>query len=164
MHGGAGVGVLPGVSGSAGVRVGLLGPRWRLDVGADRTFRTQATFPAEPDVGARFTMWSGTVLGCYVPTRRRLEFPVCGGASAGLMRAEGFGGGRNRNVRSAWVAAVLAPGLVWLPHPNVGLGASVDAFVAVRRPRFNGELRPDLYVAAPVAARALGFVEFRWGS
>lgn len=165
IHGGAGVGVQPGVSGSAGARVGLFGPRWRVEAGGDRTFRTRRTFPTEPDVGARFTMWSGTVRGCYVPTRKRLEFPVCGGASAGFIRAEGFGGGRNRDVRSAWVAAVVSPGLVWLPHPNVGLGASLDALVAVRRPSFSGEQRPELlYAAAPVAARALGFVEFRWGS
>lgn len=168
LHGGAGVGVLPGISGSAGVRLGLLGPRWRVEGGADRTFRTQETFPEEPDAGARFTMWSGTVRGCYVPTWRRLEFPVCGGASAGLVRAEGFGGGRNQDAGIVWAAAVVAPGLVWLPHPNVGLGASVDAFVAVWRPNFTGELQPnldsELYVAAPVAARALGFVEFRWGS
>lgn len=164
VHGGAGVGVLPGVSGSAGVRVGLLGPRWLVEAGADRTFRTQATFPAEPGVGARFTMWSGTVRGCYVPTWRRLEFPVCGGGSAGLIRADGFGGSRNRRVDSGWVAAVFAPGLVWLPHPNIGVGASVDAFVALWRPSFDGEARPELYTPAPVAARALGFVEFRWGS
>lgn len=168
VHGGAGVGVLPGVSGSAGFRLGLLGPRWRVEGGADRTFQTQETFATEPEAGARFTMWSGTVRGCYAPAWRRLEFPVCGGASAGRVRAQGFGGGRTRNPATLWAAAVVAPGLLWLPHPNVGLGASVDALVAMWRPNFTGELQPgtelDLYVAAPVAARALGFVEFRWGS
>ena len=165
LHGGGGVGVLPGVSGSAGLRVGLLGPRWRVEVGADRTFRTQAIFPSEPDVGADFTMWSGTARGCYVLTGGPLEFPLCGGPSAGLLRAEGFGGDRNRTVRSWWVGVAVAPSLVWLPHPNVGLGASVDAFVPVWRPSFSGEDRPELlYTPAPVAARALGFVEFRWGS
>ncbi len=165
LHGGGGVGVLPGVSGSAGLRVGVLGPRWRAEVGADRTFRTQQTFPSEPGVGADFTMWSGTVRGCYVPSLGQLEFPLCGGASAGLIRAEGFGGARNRTVGSWWVGAAVAPSLVWLPHPNVGLGASIDASVAVWRPSFSGEDRPDLlYTPAPVAAQALGFVEFRWGS
>lgn len=165
LHGGGGVGVLPGVSGTAGLRVGVLGAHWRAELGADRTFRTDTTFPLEPGVGADFTMWSGTARGCYVPTHGRLEFPLCGGASAGLIRAAGFGGARNRTVRSWWVGAAVAPSLVWLPHPNVGLGASVDAFVAIWRPSFSGEERPQLlYTPAPVAARALGFVEFRWGS
>ena len=165
LQGGGGVGMLPGGSGSAGLRVGVLGPRWRAEVGVDRTFRTRATFPAEPGVGADFTMWSGTVRACYVLTRGRLEFPLCGGASAGPLRVEGFGSARNRTVSSWWVGAAVAPGLVWLPHANVGLGASVDAFVAVWRPSFSGEDRPDLlYTPAPVAARALGFVELRWGS
>ncbi|MBV1859614.1 MAG: hypothetical protein KUG77_14465 [Nannocystaceae bacterium] len=164
VHGGAGVGLLPGLWGRAGVRLGMLGPRWRVEVGADRTFRTRATFPAEPDVGAEFTMWSGTTRGCYVPARGRLEFPMCVGGSGGLSRAEGFGGARNRQVRSWWIGAVVAPSLVWRPHPNLGLGASADALVVLRRPVFSGEERPDLYTTAPVAVQALGFVELRWGS
>ncbi len=154
----------PGVSGRAGVRLGLLGPHWRVEARATRTFRTRATFPDEAEVGAAFTAWSGTARGCYVPTRGKLEFPLCAGASADLIRAAGFGGDLNRQVRSWWIAAVVAPSLLWRPHPNLGVGASVDAFVALWRPSFNGEQRPDLYTPAPVAAQVLGFVEFRWGS
>ncbi len=164
LHGGVGGGVVPGVSGSAGLRLGLLGPRWRVEGGADRTFETRGTFPTESDVGAKFTMWSGTARGCYVPRRRAVAFSLCGGVSGGLVRAEGFGGARNRIARSGWAAAVLAPTFVWLPHPRVGVGSSMDAFVALLRPSFSGEDRPVFHTAAPVAVQALGFVEFRWGS
>ncbi|MCR9162914.1 MAG: hypothetical protein ACE37F_14445 [Nannocystaceae bacterium] len=161
---GAGVlGVLPGVAGSAGLRVGVRGRRWRAELGGDRTFAVRHAFAGEPSVGAEFSMWSGAVRGCGVLGKNALEFPLCAGVDAGLMRADGFGGDINRSVVEPWAAAVVAPGLVWMPHPNVGLGVALDAFVGLARPSFSGEARPLLHRAFPVGLRLAGGLEVRFG-
>lgn len=163
LQGGGTAGLLPRVAGVAGVRLGFRGRRWRVELGGDRTFRVRDTFVGEPDVGARFTMWSGTVRGCFVPARGALEFPLCAGAEGGLIQARGFGADINRRLDEAWFGLVAAPGLVWRVHPNVGLAAGLDALVSLRPLAFDGEDRPVLHRTFPVAARLVGGVEFRWG-
>ncbi len=138
LLGGGSVGVLPGLAGAAGLRVGVRGRRWRAEVGGDRMFSVRHAFPDEPSVGADFSLWSGAARGCGVLGSTTLEFPLCVGVDAGLMRAVGFGGDINRSLVEPWAAAVIAPGLVWVPHPNVGLGLSADAFVTLNRPGFTG--------------------------
>ena len=163
LQGGGTVGVLPGVAGAAGLRIGVRGRRWRAEVGGDHTFSVRHAFPDEPSVGAEFSLWSGAARGCGVLGKTTLEFPLCAGVDAGLMRADGFGGDINRSLVEPWAAAVVAPGLVWMPHPNVGLGLSADAFVALRRPGFTGEERPLLHRAFPVGLRLVAGLEVRFG-
>lgn len=163
LQGGAMVGVLPGIAGTAGVRVGVQGRRWRAELGGDHGFSVRDAFPDEPAVGADVSLWSGTLRGCAVHGSNALEFPLCAGVEAGLMRADGFGGDVNRSLVEPWAAAVLAPGLVWLPHPRVGLGLTADGFVALARPGFTGQERPLLHRAFPVALRMVGALEVRFG-
>lgn len=163
LQGGGSVGALPGVAGAAGLRVGVRGRRWRAEVGGDPTFSVRHAFPDEPSVGADFSLWSGAARGCGVLGKKTLEFPLCAGVDAGLMRADGFGGDINRSLVEPWAAAVVAPGFVWMPHPNVGLGLSADAFVALNRPGFTGEQRPLLHRPFPVGLRLVGALEVRFG-
>lgn len=163
LQGGGSAGVLPSVAGAAGLRVGVRGRRWRAEVGGDHTFSVRHAFPDEPSVGAEFSLWSGAARGCGVLGNKTLEFPLCAGVDAGLMRADGFGGDINRSLVEPWAAAVVAPGLIWVPHPNVGLGLSADAFVALNRPGFTGEERPLLHRPFPVGLRVVGALEVRFG-
>jgi len=163
LHGGGSAGVLPNITAVAGLRIGLRGEHWRVLLGGDRTFGTDESFPGDPDVGARFTMWSGTIRGCGVLGWRRLEFPLCGGVDAGGLRAAGFGGDLNHTPNVFWLGLAVSPGLVWAVHPNVGLGVSLDGLVSLRRPRFGESGNANLYEAFPVGARALAGFEFRWG-
>ena len=163
VFGGVDSGVLPGASGGVGLNIAATGPRWRVEVQGSRWFPKRATFEGEPDVGADFDLWAGGARGCYVPAVGRLEIPLCVGGEAGQVRARGFGANVNLEKRSPWAAVVVAPGVVWLPRPWVGLFGGVDGFINVAQPRFTGQDRPELHRPPAVTVRALVGVEFRVG-
>jgi hypothetical protein len=157
------LGVLPGFTPTVGGAVALVGQTWRAEAHFGHWFQTRRSFPAEPSVGARFSMWSGGVRGCGVLRPRPIEVPVCAGVDLGEMRADGFGADINREVRSLWSAAVLAPGVIWMARPFFGLALGVEGLVNLTRPGFAGEDRPLLHRPAAVGFRVRAGLEFRFG-
>lgn len=163
IAGGLDAGILP-VGGGLDVSLAVTGRWWRAEGHASRWFGRRREFEGEPGVGADLSLWSGGVRGCFAPAFGRFEVPVCVGGELGQIGAEGFGGAANFAADDLWAGVVLAPGVVWLPRPWIGLFAGLDGFVALRRPAFSGENRPLLYRSEEVAIRALIGVEVRVGS
>ena len=163
IAGGLDAGILP-VGGGLDVSLAVTGRWWRAEGHASHWFARTREFQDEPGVGAELSLWSGGVRGCFVPAFGRLEVPACLGAELGQLSAEGFGGTFNFLADDLWAGVVVAPGVVWLPRPWIGLFGGVDGFVALRRPAFSGENRPLLYRSFDVAIRALLGVEVRVGA
>jgi hypothetical protein len=163
-RGGGGAGILPGFGGGIGFVAAVTGGLWRVEGQFSHWFARAQTFADEPTVGADLSLWSGGARGCGVPVVHRLEIPICAGGEIGRLRAVGFGARESLTVTATWAAVVLAPSVIWLPRPWVGLFAGIDAVVAINRPGFSGESRPELHRAFPIAARGLAGVEFRIGT
>ena len=163
LFGGVDSGVLPGASGGIGLGLALTGPLWRVGIEASRWFPKSAFFEGEPDVGGVFDLWAAGVRGCFVPAFDRLEVPLCLGGEAGRLRAVGTGGTVNLTRQPVWAAAVVAPGVIWLPRPWIGLFGGFDGFINVARPEFTGQNRPLLHQPTSVTVRALVGVEVRAG-
>lgn len=161
---GPGLGPLPGVAAQLAAVLALRGRRWRVEAGGAYWFPRTTGPSGGPSV--TIGLGSGSVRGCYVFARSRLELPVCGGAEAGAMRGRGQGTGvLSKTSRSLWAAASAGPGLTWRLGSWVALRLSVDAIVALRQPAFDlriaGE-RVELHRAAPVGGRAALGIELRW--
>lgn len=163
IAGGLDAGILP-VGGGLDVSLAVTGRWWRAEGHASRWFSRRHEFDGEPGVGAELSLWSGGVRGCFVPAFGGVEVPVCVGGEVGQIDAEGFGGVVNFRADDLWVGVLLAPGVVWLPRPWIGLFGGVDGFVALRRPAFSGQDRPLLHRSSEVAIRALLGVEVRVGA
>ena len=162
IAGGLDAGVLP-VGGGLDVSLAVTGRWWRVEGHGSHWFARSREFEDEPGVGAELSLWSGGVRGCFVPAFGRLEVPACVGGELGQIQARGFGGTSNFDVDDLWAGVVIAPGVVWMPRPWIGLFGGVDGLVALRRPGFSGEERPLLYRSFDVAIRALIGVELRVG-
>jgi hypothetical protein len=161
LRGGVATGVLPGAGGGALAAVGLAGRHWRVEGRFSYWPPRRSAFLDDPDVGARFDLFSGGVRGCGVPAVGRVEFPLCGGAELARLRAGGFGAPLNLNAAGTWSALAAGASLIWWPLRWFGLSAGAEGLVAVSRPGFAGEGRGELHRAGPAAVRALAGVEFR---
>ena len=131
-------GMLPRPAFGPVVTVGLIGPLWRVEVGAvvltPRVHFTDAT----RTVGAAFGSWGVRVRGCGVPVVAIVEFPLCAGFEGGQMTARPLGSSSdNRDDRRGFglFAAGAAVGIS--PRPFIALLAGVDGIVALTRPRFD---------------------------
>ena len=162
--GGVGGGILPGFEGGVSLGLAATGRFWRVEAVGGRWASPNATYDDDPDVGASFRLWSGGPRVCGVPTFGRLEIPLCGGAEFGQIHARAFGAPANREARSLYIAGVVAPGVIWLPRPFIGLFAGVDLHITGIRPAFTGDGRPILHRTSEVAAHVLAGVELRVGT
>ncbi len=159
---GVGVGVLPRVGVGQMLTVALVGAHWRAEGHGSRWSTRTDAFEQEPTVGAFVSAWSGGARGCWVPGKR-VEFPVCAGVELARIDARGFGAPANFETRDIWVAAAIAPGVIWLPEPWLGLFVGTDWFIALRRPGIDGQDRPELHRAGVVALRVSVGLEIRLG-
>lgn len=164
VTGGPAVGVLPGVGAQLAAVLALRGPRWRVEAGGTYWFPRTATTADQPTV--EIGLGSGTVRGCYVLARSRLELPLCAGAELGAMRGRGQGAGvLSKTSRSLWAAAHAGPGLTWRLGPWAAVRLAVDVLVALRQPGFDlriGGERVELHRVPPVGGRAALGIELRW--
>lgn len=120
------------------VTVGLIGPLWRVELGAvvlpARAHFTDGTHTA----GAAIGRWGLRARGCGVPVVRIVEFPLCGGFEGGQMTARPLGdasdGGDDRR---GFGLFSLGGGVGISPRPFLALLAGVDGIVALNRPTFD---------------------------
>jgi len=162
VAGGLDAGIIP-IGGGIDVSLAVTGRGWRAEGHGSHWFSRRREFDDEPGVGGDLALWSGGLRGCYVPTFGRLEVPACTGFELGEVQASGVGGTINFNARNLWAGVVVAPGVVWLPRPWVGLFGGVDGFIALLRPGYSGQNRPVLYRSFDVAVRAMVGIELRVG-
>jgi len=131
LGGGFSGGALPAIGGELGLLLGLLGPRWRVDLLARGLLPTRATSRVAPEVSARLGLWALGGRGCAVPRRARLEFPLCAGAELGQVLARSQGLAANGRAELLWAALTASPGLAWSPRPWFALVASAQLAVAL---------------------------------
>lgn len=161
IEGAIDAGATPSVAGDLGGAVGLLRGRLRVEVHGLYT-------PARPlhlgaaEVGT-LARWAVGARGCGRIVQGRLEIPLCAGLEAGQLLARGAGVTIDRqSPRPPWFALLAGLGLVWSPHPRVGLGARAELVLAPLRAGFRvGEQVVHTVEAAGVR---VGFgVEVRLG-
>jgi hypothetical protein len=158
------------------------GPRWSIgpavSVGVQRgAFGLQLHGRYEPPQATRarqgasalVQIASATALGCATPRIRDFQFPLCLGAEAGVLRAEGLGTRRSRVVLWPWLAAAASAQARWWFHSRWGVGLDVEVTVPVvhpqvrvRRPQTGGSLL--LHESARVGGRGQVDVLWRFGA
>ncbi len=120
------------------ITVGLIGPRWRAELGtvvlAGRPHFTDDT----ETTGATFGRWGLRARGCGVPVVRIVEFPLCAGFEGGQITARPLGdtsgGGAQRR---GFGLFSLGGGIGLSPRPFIAILAGVDGLVALTQPRFD---------------------------
>lgn len=141
--------VAAGIAGGLGWQRG----RARVDLNARHWFRSTTT--DNPGVG--LTLSSGSVRGCFVIARGRVEIPLCGGVEAGRMQARGTGSSIVSLAQTiSWVALLAGADVVFSATPWLGVVASVETAALPSRPVFHvggAQTARTVYVAAPVNAR-----------
>lgn len=158
LHGGAGWGPVATVAGQFGGRVALLGPRWRAELGG--RWATPRRLESNGAAGI-FDAWVIEVRGCFVPTARKLEFPLCPGIELGSVRGRGDAPTSDPDEASfLWVAPGLSQGLSWVPVERFAIGLELGLLVPLTRGDF--VVGESTIASLPlVGGRALATLEVR---
>lgn len=160
LAGGMLAGVLPSIGTVLRVTPALLWPRARLELEVSYGPRRRIRF--EDPAQAKVSFAAGAVRGCGVPRVGNVEFPLCGGIELGaaLGRTEAFE--QNASGRTLFAAILLAPAVIYVPHPRVGVGLLVEGAGHLVRPGFYTDDHGFIYQASPVSVRVLAGVEARF--
>jgi hypothetical protein len=160
LHGGVGWGPMAALAAAIGGRVSLFGARWRVEIGG--RWATPRRIESNGAAGI-FDAWVVEGRGCFVPTVRRLEFPLCPGVELGSVRGRGVPPTSEPLDRSfLWVAPSLSQALSWAPVERVAIGIELGLVVPVTR---GGFVVGDSTIngLALVGGRALLNLELRLG-
>lgn len=166
-RGGASLGVLPTATQAAAIGV-LVGRAAALgEVYGAFAGPVEVRSGANPEVGGRFTRWTGGVRVCGVLTigrvrQVRFEAPLCGLAEVGAIRGVGTGALVPRAAASFW-AAVGGGAALRVGGPRWGVWADAEGVLALTRPRFHTEPSGALWEAGWGGGRFTVGVEFRGG-
>jgi hypothetical protein len=160
---GTGFGPLPGVSPGAGLFGSIDFRTYRVELGGQAFWGTDARYAALPNVGAHLQLVSGIVRGCATPTAGALKFPICLGFEAGVMRGEGFGVATTRTSTSGWGAFIIGPALRVPVGRLLSLWLEADAVIPVVRPGVNIRNLDTLYLAPSGGSRVWAGVEMNLG-
>ena len=122
------------MAGQFGGRAALLGPRWRAELGGRWT--TPRRLEVNGAAGV-FDAWVIEARGCFVPTARTLEFPLCPGVELGSVRGRGVTPTSDADERSfLWVAPGLSQALSWVPVERFAIGLELGLVVPLTRGDF----------------------------
>jgi hypothetical protein len=159
------VGVLPSPDIGASASLGMVRPRWRLEVRATygpRQVPSDAIATPSAAYG-RFSFLAGTLAACLTFARPKLEFGPCADAEFGVVRGEGIGASRNEAHASPWLGLGAGGWLAirasrWLYFP-----VHVDVVVPLWRPRYVFENVPaPIFRSDPLGGRLTAGVELRF--
>jgi hypothetical protein len=155
-------GDLPGVGALLRLTPALIWPRARLEFEVGYGPLRRARFDDAPDRGADLQLAVGAVRGCPLLHAGKFEFPLCAGLELGAVYGRGVGYEITSDARQLFVALHLAPGVFYVVHPRVAVGAIVEGAVHIVRPRFTVENHGETYRSAPAGVRALLAAEVRF--
>lgn len=153
-------GLLPGFAPGVQLAVALLVRRARVEAGGRWHFERSVAVGG--DGSASLTLWEVGLTGCYEPGWQKLEFPLCGGLSAGEMRAQSRGLLENGSASIPWLSADLTGGLAYVPVRGVALRADVSARVPLNRPTFTVENLGEVHSSWPVGVSGGLAIEARF--
>jgi hypothetical protein len=163
---GAGVGAfaLPRATAAFELALALAGRGWRAELGATYWAPSQGSADRDGMFTGRFQLAGAHARGCWVPSVRTIEIPLCGLVIAAAMHGAGTGALVNKHsAASAYVALGGGPTLLWRPRPRIALMLRVEGVGALARPAFVTSAN-DLYTARGGALQAFGGVEIRFAS
>lgn len=123
-------GALPQVGGGNELAITLSWPRARLDV-----FGVYLWPQRNRSETGLFQSGTGGLRGCGRLFAGRVEFPLCGGAELGAIRADSRGLSPSNTVVSPWAAALAGAGIA-LRGERVGLWSLAEACVPFVVPQF----------------------------
>ncbi len=151
------IGMLGAVTGGVELGLGLAWPHARVELGG-RYLAPRVRTDPEARVDASFQGGTASARGCWVPTLRRLELPLCGSFELGAVRvAPSFA---SRRVHTEpWGGPGVGLALA-RPIGPVRIWFGADLVVRVVGSTFRIENRP-VFAQLPVSFRWLLGVEFR---
>jgi hypothetical protein len=159
---GAATGPLPQLGGSFGL-AGMLGfGAVRFELGVAYAPPAATSYPSLPEVGARFSLFSGTARGCLEAALGALRLPLCVGVELGALRATGFGTERRFTTDRLFAAIVLGPALRLPLLDPLFAWLELDALLVIARPGYRMRNLATLYRPDPAAARALMGLELEF--
>lgn len=135
VFGAASYGVLPGWGGGPGLAGGIDYGRVRFEA---RTFvdAPQRVTVAGTSASVSFIAWSGALVGCFVPGRGTLTFPLCLGPELAWVRGASSGFEQNRVAHRLLVDVVGGAALSYAPVKWLALRAELDGLVVLTPGRF----------------------------
>jgi hypothetical protein len=152
---------LPRVGAQVAVTTGLLGRKWRVEVGGMYRAPTPTYSELVPQAGAWIRLWTVSARGCGVLRQRALEIPLCAGVEAGEAIADGFGYEGAKRGRNPWFAGVIAPAVAWAPRRWLALWIGGELAIPLRGGyRIRGLGR--LFTIGAVSLRVSAGVELRF--
>jgi hypothetical protein len=165
LVGAASLGVVPGLDVDLGGELGLVRGRWRVELRAVYGLRAQDSPPVSGAMGAhgRFRFFAGTLAGCWIVARGRVQVGPCADVEVGAVHGQGIGSDQDAAATTPWyglgagLVAVIAP-TPWLHFP-----LHADAVLPLRRPsyRFEG-VQASIYDPWPVGVRLTAGVELQF--
>lgn len=163
VFGGVDYGATPKTTGAIGGAIGLRGRWWRAEIDGSFAFARTAALPGMSEITARLSRWSIGARGCGVPTRGRVEVPLCAGIEAGQIVGRGTGATRAKDSAARpWIAAVVGPALAIAVVPRLAIVVGADAVVPLWRATFQiGE--QAVHRPQRIGVRGLVGVELRLG-
>lgn len=109
----------------------------RIETAASYDAPRQITYEEDPEVGGRFQSVALALRGCAVPSRGRLDVPLCAGLEGGPVFGRGVGVVQQRRPIGAWLAASVGAGARVGLGSRVALTTGLDLLLGVRRPAFH---------------------------
>lgn len=146
-----------------GGRIGWRRGSWGIELSATHWLGRVLSIDRSAEIGLSLT--HGSLRGCAVPTARRVELPLCGGASMGVFNARPRQGLEDpRPSAIPWGAITAAAGAVVPLTRRWAVAVHAEALFPVVRPAVAVDTRGAplaLYRVPPLAGRLVLGVEFR---
>lgn len=159
--GGGGYGPLTSGSGLVSLSLAVLGPRWRVALLGSWQPPTRVDL-ATGLGSARIDGFVAGARGCGVPATGRLDFPLCGGVEAGVVRGRGLAPVLSpRDAGQLYVGLEAGPGLYWRPLAYLAVGLEARLRVPLVSGGFSVGGLPAID-NAPVGFHALAALEARF--
>lgn len=155
-------GALPDFGAAFGGSIGVRIDRARIEATAFGELPQRETQAQQRSAGADLDLWTVGARGCFAPTTKRVDVPLCAGVEAGQMRARGFGLQLPRRAAAPWLAFPFGAAVMWAPVPAFAFGGGVDGWVAATQPAFEIEDLGPIHSARRAGVRVHVGIEVRF--
>jgi len=150
------LGLLPRLGASFSLAGGVQGERWRAELGFTGSAPRDIATKAQPEYGARASIFAVQGRGCFLAGLERVQIPLCAGAEVGGLWASATGPGVTPRPRTqTWAGALASVGLDAWFTARVGLMAEAEVDVGMRRPAVHVENVGHVFRAGALGARFL---------
>jgi hypothetical protein len=145
---------LPSVAFGAEIAAAWRPRPWRFEIAYTDWAGQSAPIIDRPAVGARFSMMSAALRGCYEREIASFTLGPCVAAEADHVRGEGYGELRAASGATYWIAGQIGGSAAWSFTRWGALRLRVDALAPLTRPRFVVEGAEGNARAAAFSVRA----------